>query len=271
VQVFWHSAAHVLGAALEAELGPQLLLCDGPALLTAEGGFFYEMHLRGGQAGHAPAGGNAASGVAATPAAVGADAAPDAGAASLVAWGRGGGTLNESVMPALERRMRALAKERHPFVRIDVSAAQAARVFADNPFKLQMLSRIPRDQRISLYRCGPFVDLCRGPHLPHTGYLKALQLYRVAGSHWQGPPPPGLVAPDAADAAAAQPPLLQRVYGVAFPSSGELARWREGIEDAKRRDHRLVGKAQQLFFFHDASPGSAFFLPHGTRIYNRVG
>jgi threonyl-tRNA synthetase len=265
VQIFWHSAAHVLGAALEAELGPQVLLCDGPALLTAEGGFFYEMHLLGGHAGDAAAEA-VLSGVAATP-----DAAPAAGAANLVAWGRGGGTLNESVIPALERRMRALAKERHPFVRIDVTAAQAASVFADNPFKLEMLARIPRDQRISLYRCGPFVDLCRGPHLPHTGYLKALQLYRVAGSHWQGPPPRGLTAPEAAGAAAAQPPLLQRVYGVAFPSSGELARWREGIEDAKRRDHRVVGKAQQLFFFHDASPGSAFFLPHGTRIYNRVG
>lgn len=297
-KVFWHSSAHLLGAALEAELGQHVHLCDGPPVLAAEGGFFYEMHIDGAAATARSAEPSAtaaqADKIAATTGNLSSSAPPGL---AHVSAGRGGCSLAEAVMPGLEKRMKAFAKERLPFERLVVSPEQAAAVFAEAPFKLDLLARIPSGEPISLYRCGPFVDLCRGPHLPHSGYVKALALHRVGGAHWSGAagkdlPASVRAAVDTAladaDAAAAGaggagsvvlpalrsipsgPVLLQRVYGVAFPAPAGLAAWKEGIEEARKRDHRAIGARQELFFFHEMSPGSAFFLPHGTRIYNRV-
>lgn len=218
-RVFWHSSAHVIGAALEATYGPGVQLTDGPAVLDAEGGFFYEMHFT----------------------------APDT-------------RISADVFPALEEQSKKLASARHPFERITVDRATAMRMFADNPFKLDMLSKIPAGELITVYRCGPFVDLCRGPHLPHTGHLKHLRLHKSSGAHWQA----------TGKDASIQGALLQRVYGIAFPSSAGLLAWQSRMDQAKARDHRVLGAAQKLIMFHDLSPGSTFLMPHGTRVYNKL-
>ena len=217
-RLYWHSGAHVLGAALEAHYGPGLHLLDGPALLEAEGGFFYDAALPEGR------------------------------------------TLNEDVYAAVEAAARAVVALKAPFERLALTRAQAEQLFADSPFKLALLERIPAAEALTAYRCGPFVDLCRGPHVSHTGVFGALRVYKSSGSH------------GGADAAlAAQHGVaLQRLYATAFPTPPQLAQWAAGVEEAKQRDHRLIGKAQGLFFFHDLSPGSAFMLPHGTRILNRL-
>jgi threonyl-tRNA synthetase len=218
-RLFWHSAAHVLGASLEAHFGDSVNLCDGPSITDAEGGFFYELNV------------------------------PSASAKSI----DGIHAISESTLPSLEVLAKKIVQGKHAFQRLEVSREFCAELFRANPFKLSMLSKIPADERITLYRCGGFVDLCRGPHVPDTGAFKAFFLYRSGGSQ------------DAAHNA-----FLERVYGVAFPSTSGLQAWKTRVEEAKRRDHRLIGQVQELFFFHKYSPGSAFLLPHGTRIYNAL-
>ena len=218
-RVYWHSGAHVLGAALEAHFGPRAWLCDGPAVLEAEGGFFYELQLP-----------------------------PEARLSPAEAFA------------PLEAAARALVAQRAPFERLVVTRAEAAALFAGNPHKEELLNRIPSGETLTAYRCGPFVDLCRGPHVPHTGLLRALRLHKCSSSG-KSSGGGGGVAP---------PPLLQRVHGIAFPTPAQLTAWATSMEEAKKRDHRVVGKAQELFFFHELSPGSAFMLPHGTRIINRL-
>ena len=158
-------------------------------------------------------------------------------------------------------------------------------------YKAEIIGSIPAGDDVSLYGQGDFVDLCRGPHVPNTGLFRALRFHKVGGSHWEpaGPPPPTASAALArllAQHGSSMAPsgkasggggggggggeLLQRVYGTAFPTPAQLAAWQANVDEARRRDHRVVGAAQQLFFFHKLSPGSAFLLPHGTRIYNRL-
>jgi threonyl-tRNA synthetase len=211
--VYWHSAAHVIGAALEAHFGDAALLADGPAFLEGEGGFFYELVLTNGA------------------------------------------RVTPNSFGALETAAKALVSSRLPFERLELSRPIAAELFADNRLKLALLERIPSDQPISAFRCGPFVDLCRGPHVSHTGVFRALRLTRVGASHGGG---------------SGDVDLMQRVYGYAAPSTRALATWQARLDEAARRDHRNVGKAQSLFFFHELSPGSAFLLPHGARIFNRL-
>ena len=294
--VYWHSAAHVTGASLEAFFGDRVQLCDGPATLDAEGGYFYEMHLLDGE------GGGGSDGAADIPGLALLAAAAGGGGGAKAAAHHPSGTppslppppglllldprklrITEALYPHLEAAAKALVGARLPFQRLEVTPQLAASLFEGNPFKLDMLARIPPGEPISLYRCGPFVDLCRGPHVPHTGYFKGgLRINKSSGSHWQSAAAmrsSGGAGAAATAAAAAPPPaprapvggeLLQRVYGIAFPTSGQLAAWQAGLEEARRRDHRVIGRAQGLFFFHDLSPGSAFMLPHGTRIYNAL-
>eukprot|EP00882_Tetradesmus_deserticola_P016344 GHRQ01017451.1.p1 GENE.GHRQ01017451.1~~GHRQ01017451.1.p1 ORF type:complete len:196 (+),score=110.66 GHRQ01017451.1:351-938(+) len=121
--------------------------------------------------------------------------------------------------------------------------------------QIEIINGLPEDATISLYRVGPMVDLCHGPHLPSTAFLKAAAVTNVSRAFWR--------------ADVTKEPL-QRVYGITFPDSKQLKEYQHRIEEAKKRDHRNVGVQQELFFFHPLSPGSCFFLPHGGRIYNTL-
>ncbi|KAG7390197.1 54S ribosomal protein L39, mitochondrial [Phytophthora pseudosyringae] len=161
-------------------------------------------------------------------------------------------TVSEMDFDELARHLKKIVKARQPFERLQVTRELAEELFAYSDFKRDMLHKIPQGEAISLYRCGPLVDLCRGPHVPHTGMLSSFEITRCGASHWEGKE------------------LLQRVYAISFPNNAQLKEWRHLQEEAKKRDHRLIGRAQQLFMFHPLSPGSSFFLPHGTRVFNAL-
>ncbi len=154
-----------------------------------------------------------------------------------------------------EDEMAKVAKEKLPFVRAEVSRKDAERVFADDPLKLERLSELGDDEVISTYTDGPFVDLCRGPHVPDTSYLKHFKLLHTAGAYWRGDE---------------HRQMLQRIYGTAWFKKEDLEAYLHRIEEAKRRDHRVLGKQLDLFMFHPFSPGSAFWTERGTTIFNEL-
>src|SRR4051794_36713233 len=171
-----------------------------------------------------------------------------------------GVTLTETDLPAIEERMRAHVKADEPFTRQDVSVGEALERFAreDQPYKVELIEDLVRDQgveRVSLYSNNGFTDLCRGPHAPSTKRIKAFKLQSLAGAYWRG------------DANRTQ---LTRVYGTAFLSKEDLEEHLERLEQARARDHRKLGRELGLFAFSDVSPGAAFWLPNGTRIYNAL-
>eukprot|EP00892_Ulva_mutabilis_P000666 jgi/Ulvmu1/105/UM001_0109.1 len=170
--------------------------------------------------------------------------------------GEGRGTLSQDEWPKIVAKMEAIAKEAQPFQRVEVTQEEAKNMFQENRFKLEILDEnVAPGAVISLYRCGPMVDLCRGPHLPNTSALKAQAVTNASRAFWRG---------DTAKEG------LQRVYGITYPDKKQLAVYQRRIEEAKKRDHRVVGTQQDLFFFHQLSPGSCFFMPHGARIYHEL-
>lgn len=106
-----------------------------------------------------------------------------------------------------------------------------------------------------VYRCGPLIDLCRGPHVRHTGKVKAFSVTKNSATYWEGN---------------AEAESLQRIYGISFPDSKQMKEWKHFQEEAAKRDHRKIGVQQDLFFFHELSPGSCFFQPKGAHIYNKL-
>lgn len=147
------------------------------------------------------------------------------------------------------------ARERKPFERVDLTVAEAKEMFAYNPYKLAIINRIPETERITAYRCGNLVDLCRGPHVPNTGVAKVFDVTSASSVYLDGK---------------ADSDVLQRVHGLAFPSKAQLKEWETMLAEAQRRDHRKLGQEQELFFFHPYSPGSCFFLPRGYRVYQKL-
>uniref|UniRef100_A0A8C6V041 threonine--tRNA ligase n=1 Tax=Neogobius melanostomus TaxID=47308 RepID=A0A8C6V041_9GOBI len=135
-------------------------------------------------------------------------------------------------------------------LRFDNDDAQAY-----NKFKCRILNEKVTTPTTTVYRCGPLIDLCRGPHVRHTGKIKAMKIYKNSSTYWEG---------------RADMETLQRIYGISFPDSKMLKEWERFQEEAKNRDHRKIGKDQELFFFHDLSPGSCFFMPRGAYIYNTL-
>ncbi|CAD7961313.1 unnamed protein product [Amoebophrya sp. A120] len=159
-------------------------------------------------------------------------------------------------LPKLEKRCQEIVKESQPFERVALSKEDALEMFADNPFKVQLITnKVPDGSMTSCYRCGPLVDLCRGPHLPSTGRCKSFWIHKNSASYWLGK--------DKNDS-------LQRIYGVSFPSDKELKQHKLMLEEAAKRDHREIGRKQELWFFSDYSAGSCFWMPHGARIYNKL-
>ncbi|PKA59163.1 Threonine--tRNA ligase, mitochondrial [Apostasia shenzhenica] len=164
-------------------------------------------------------------------------------------------TLNEDHFADIQSQATKAVLEKQPFERIEVSRGQALEMFAENQFKIEIINELPDDKPITVYRCGPLVDLCRGPHIPNTSFVKAFTCLKASSSYWRGK---------------SDRESLQRVYGISFPESKRLKEYLAMLEEAKKYDHRILGQSQELFFFHPLSPGSCFFLPYGTRIYNKL-
>ncbi|MET0395838.1 MAG: threonine--tRNA ligase [Longimicrobiaceae bacterium] len=155
----------------------------------------------------------------------------------------------------IEAEMQEVVRGNDPFERRVVSVDEARGLFADDPLKLERLEEFGGDETITVYRNGPFLDLCRGPHLPGTGRLKHFKLLNTAGAYWRGD---------------SSRQMLQRIYGTAWFSREDLERYVHNLEEARRRDHRRLGKELDLFQFHPVSPGSAFWTPRGTTLYNTL-
>ena len=157
----------------------------------------------------------------------------------------------------IEKRMGELAAERLPVERVVMGRKQAVKVFRQmgEHYKVQIIEDLPEDEDITIYKQGSWMDLCRGPHVPHTGMLKAFKLTRVAGAYWRGD---------------ARNEMLQRVYGTAWRDKKELKAHLHRIEEAEKRDHRRIGKKLNLFHTQEEAPGMVFWHPRGWRIYQAI-
>lgn len=165
-------------------------------------------------------------------------------------------SLNQEDLKTIEEEMKKVIKKDIPFERVEVSREEARKVFVERgeTYKLELLEDIP-DEAVSLYRNGDFVDLCRGPHVPSTGFIRAFKLLSVAGAYWRGEE---------------QNPMLQRIYGISFDEKQELREYLEKLEEAKRRDHRKLGAELDLFSLHEEGPGFPFFHPKGMMVINAL-
>ncbi|MDP9384853.1 MAG: threonine--tRNA ligase [Actinomycetota bacterium] len=173
-----------------------------------------------------------------------------------------GVTVSEHDFEAIEARMREHIKADEAFTREDVAPAAALERFRaeDQPYKVELIEDLAAAangdlETVSLYTNGPFTDLCRGPHAPSTKRIKAFKLLSTAGAYWRGD---------------ASRTMLTRIYGTAFHSKEDLAEHLERLEQARARDHRKLGRELKLFTFSEASPGSAFWLPRGTTLFNTL-
>ncbi len=217
-----HSAAHVMAQVVLA-LYPEAKIAIGPPIET---GFYYDFDLGKGEDGKAR-------------------------------------TFSPDDLAQIEKRMRQIIAGKHPFVYREVSADEARQLFHDQPYKLELIDGLDKGEVdeygneteekpvISTYRQDTFEDLCRGPHVEHTGQIPpdGFKLMSVAGAYWRG---------DEAN------PMLQRIYGTAWPNKAELNKHLQMLEEAKRRDHRKIGRDLEIFFFDDeVGPGLPLWLPNG--------
>jgi threonyl-tRNA synthetase len=169
----------------------------------------------------------------------------------------GGKPFGDDDLMAVEAKMKELAKKESPYVRREVSKAEALEYFTkkDDPYKLELINDL-QDGTITFYQQGDFTDLCRGPHIPHTGFLKAVKLLNVAGAYWRGNE---------------KNKMLTRVYGITFPKQKELEEYLHVIEEAKKRDHRKLGRELELFAFSEkVGMGLPLWLPKGTILRERL-
>ncbi|MFZ1452967.1 MAG: TGS domain-containing protein, partial [Ferruginibacter sp.] len=165
--------------------------------------------------------------------------------------------ITEEDLLSLEKKMNELAKQKNLFIRKPIPKAEAVQYFAEkgDEYKLDLLSNLT-DGEITFYTQGGFTDLCRGPHIPNTGFIKAIKLTSIAGAYWKG------------DEKNKQ---LTRIYGVTFPEQKELDEYVLMLEEAKKRDHRKLGKELGIFTFNDdVGPGLALWLPKGTIIIEEL-
>ncbi|MEQ8762826.1 MAG: threonine--tRNA ligase [Planctomycetota bacterium] len=215
LEVLRHSAAHLMADAI-LRIFPKAQLTIGPVV---EDGFYYDIYLPGGK-------------------------------------------IVPEDFEKIEAEMEKVAKEAVPFQRCSASYDDANEHYArykaidggDNHFKQEIVEDIKgRGEELTFYKHGEFIDLCRGPHVPNTSWLKHVKLTKVAGAYWRGD--------------AEREPLI-RVYGTAFFDKKDLKEYFQFLEEAKKRDHRLLGEQLDLFFFNDDAPGFPFFLPKGTVLFN---
>ncbi|MEJ7645848.1 MAG: threonine--tRNA ligase [Chryseolinea sp.] len=165
--------------------------------------------------------------------------------------------FGEQELSAVENKMKELAKKNSEYGRSDVSKPQALKYFTDkqDPYKLELINGL-EDGKITFYQQGNFVDLCKGPHLPNTGFIKAVKLLNVAGAYWRGDE---------------KNKMLTRIYGITFPKQKELEEYLHMLEEAKKRDHRKLGKELELFAFSEkVGMGLPLWLPKGTILRERL-
>jgi len=160
-------------------------------------------------------------------------------------------TLAVEDLPVIEARMKEIIASDVPFAKEEMGKAKALEFFSTQPYKLELIRELP-DERVTIYRQGSFVDLCRGPHVNATGDIKAFKLTGVAGAYWRGDE---------------KRPMLQRIYGVAFETETELEDYLAQLAEAGKRDHRKLGKELDLFSLHDeAGPGLVHWHPKGALV-----
>jgi len=174
---------------------------------------------------------------------------------------KSGGGFTEDDLRRIEQTMLEIIKKDSSFRRVVVPRDEAKRMFSalGENYKVEIIDAIPPDEEVSLYKHGAppneWVDVCEGPHVPSTGWLKAIKLTHAAGAYWRGDE---------------RNPMLQRIYGTAFPNAEALAEHLRLIEEAKQRDHRKLGKELDLFMFDEVAPAMPFFLPRGAFVYTRM-
>lgn len=163
--------------------------------------------------------------------------------------------FSEEDLGKIEEEMKKIIKEDLPIERFELPREEAIKLMEDlkEPYKVELIEELPEGEIISFYKQGEFTDLCRGPHLPSTGALKAVKLLSSSGAYWRGDE---------------HNKMLQRIYGISFPKASELDEYINMIEEAKKRDHRKLGKELDLFFFDETAPGMAYWMPKGFKMMN---
>ncbi len=164
--------------------------------------------------------------------------------------------FSEEDLKKIEQKMREIIKRNQTIERHEVTKEKALQQFEKNPYKQELINEfVGAGKKLSIYSQGKFFDLCKGGHVEQTGKIKAVKLLKTAGAYWR---------------ANEKNKMLQRIYGIAFPETKMLDEWVKQREESAKRDHRKIGQELDLFWFHEYSPGSAFFLPNGTVIYNTL-
>ena len=165
--------------------------------------------------------------------------------------------FNPEILEKIENEMRVICKEKLELKRFELPRDQALELMKDEPYKVELINDLPVDAVISFYSQGEFTDLCAGPHLESTGIVNedGIKLLSCAGAYWRGD---------------SDRESLQRIYGIAFPEKEKLEEYLIQLEEAKRRDHRKIGKEMGLFFLADEGPGFPFFMPKGLVLKNTL-
>lgn len=166
-----------------------------------------------------------------------------------------GHRVSDADFKTLDDVVKTIVKEKQNFERLEMKKADLLEMFKYNQFKVRILNEKVKTETTTVYKCGTLIDLCRGPHIRHTGKIKSMAITKNSATYWEGK----------SDAES-----LQRIYGISFPDNKQMKEWKHLQEEAAKRDHRKIGIQQELFFFHEMSPGSCFFQPKGAHIYNKL-
>ncbi|MCI5746115.1 MAG: threonine--tRNA ligase [Erysipelotrichaceae bacterium] len=166
-----------------------------------------------------------------------------------------GAVIKEEDFEKIEKEMKKISKDGKRIVRIEISKQEALEMFKDDEYKIDLINNLPDDQVISAYKQGDYIDLCRGPHVESVKEIKYFKLLKASGAYYKGD---------------CNNKMLQRVYGVCFKTQEDLDKQLYLIEEARKRDHRKLGKELELFMFDESAPGMPYMLPKGLVIYNTL-
>ena len=159
------------------------------------------------------------------------------------------------MLEEIEEEMKKIVKEDLTLERFVLTRKEALEFMKDEPYKQELINDLPEDAELSFYKQGEFTDLCAGPHIPSTGAVKAIKLLSTSGAYWRG---------------SEKNKMLQRIYGISFPKASQLEEYLNMLEEAKKRDHRKIGRELELFMISEYGPGFPFWLPNGMIIFNEL-